>query len=342
MAVLGRTKKLPKKRSSVKRKREQEEAFQDEDHDEFFDNEDDGPTAKVQDEEEDDDDLKETPEEARRRLVKDYIARLKQTQGHAGSDEDGEGAGRDTVGDLLRKEALELTGKLRQNLARRVVVPPVQPYSEGDARNRTPVLKGHRKAVTAVCVTWDGARAFSVCKEGLVLETDLESGRKSYLAFPNEEARMIPSTGTPATWVKRGPKRIARESLLAVAVSWDGQYLAAGGGDQRVHVWDLRSRQYLEGFTGHRDAVSALAFREGTHELYSASLDRSIRLWSVDDVAAVTTLHGHQSEILAVDVGRGSGRCPREETAAVDCGRWKMRYSSCTMRKLRLSTAVSL
>lgn len=46
---------------------------------------------------------------------------------------------------------------------------------------------------------------------------------------------------------------------------------------------------------GHKDAVTCLAFREGTHELYSGSLDRSIKLWSLDDMAYVDTLFGHQA-----------------------------------------------
>lgn len=41
--------------------------------------------------------------------------------------------------------------------------------------------------------------------------------------------------------------------------------------------------------------MTSLAFRDGTHELYSGSLDRSIKLWSLDDMAYVDTLFGHQA-----------------------------------------------
>jgi ribosomal RNA-processing protein 9 len=66
------------------------------------------------------------------------------------------------------------------------------------------------------------------------------------LEFPDAASRTIPQPGTPADWVKRGPRLAGRQSLLAVAVSWDAHYVAAGGGDQRVHVWDLRTRKYLQ------------------------------------------------------------------------------------------------
>ena len=52
-------------------------------------------------------------------------------------------------------------------------------------------------------------------------------------------------TGSPE-WVKKGPRKASRNSLLAAAVSEDGRYLAVGGGDKRVHVWDIRSHEYIQ------------------------------------------------------------------------------------------------
>ncbi len=37
-----------------------------------------------------------------------------------------------------------------------------------------------------------------------------------------------------------------RSALLSVAVSDDRRMLAVGGGDRIVHVWDARSRQYVQ------------------------------------------------------------------------------------------------
>jgi ribosomal RNA-processing protein 9 len=38
-----------------------------------------------------------------------------------------------------------------------------------------------------------------------------------------------------------------------------------------------------------------------THELYSCSFDRSVKLWNVDQMAYVETLFGHQDKIMAID-----------------------------------------
>lgn len=53
--------------------------------------------------------------------------------------------------------------------------------------------------------------------------------------------------------------------------------------------------------------MSGLAFRGGTHELCSASFDRSIKLWSLDDRTAMDTLLGHQAEVLCIDMLRQVG-----------------------------------
>lgn len=52
--------------------------------------------------------------------------------------------------------------------------------------------------------------------------------------------------GGAPDWVKKGPRKAGQNSLLAAAVSDDGHYLAVGGGDKRVHVWDIRSHEYIQ------------------------------------------------------------------------------------------------
>ena len=190
-----------------------------------------------------------------------------------------------------------------------------------------------------------------------------------------------------ADWVYTPPQRGSAAALYAVCASHDGRYLAAGGGDKKVHIWDLRTGEHIQvrpylaaqhsscqcrtarrplrvaqlawnsvktfkceqcmppmpsrgrgcnrsahpaqkrqggsqAFGGHKDLVSGVAFRQDSSQLFSASFDRSIKLWSVDDRAYMDSLFGHQSEVTAVDVLRQE-RCV---TAGFDrtCRVWKV------------------
>lgn len=46
--------------------------------------------------------------------------------------------------------------------------------------------------------------------------------------------------------------------------------------------------------------MTSLAFRRETNQLYSASKDRTIKTWSLDELAYVETLFGHQDEVVDV------------------------------------------
>lgn len=86
-----------------------------------------------------------------------------------------------------------------------------------------------------------------------------------------------------------------------MAVSSDGKYLASGDRSKLILIWEAQSCRHLYTFTGHRDAVSGLAFRRGTHQLYSTSHDRSVKVWNVAENSYVETLFGHQDAVAALD-----------------------------------------
>lgn len=89
-------------------------------------------------------------------------------------------------------------------------------------------------------------------------------------------------------------------SILCVAASSDGKFVATGGKDKKLIIWDAATLQPLRVFTHHRDAVTSLAFRRSTNQLFSASKDRTIKIWSLDELAYVETLFGHQDEVVDI------------------------------------------
>ncbi|EPQ29507.1 uncharacterized protein PFL1_02726 [Pseudozyma flocculosa PF-1] len=127
------------------------------------------------------------------------------------------------------------------------------------------------------------------------------------------------------------------DEIWALAVSGDGKYLASGGKDRRIGIWSLGdddearhaggAERWLKALGGHKDSISALSFRPSSSELYTASFDRTLKLFDVSQLSYIETLFGHQESILSMS-------CLRAETAVSAGGRdrtcrfWKIRDES--------------
>ena len=69
-------------------------------------------------------------------------------------------------------------------------------------------------------------------------------------------------------------------TVSAVALSPDGNLLAAGGQDRAVHLWNSADGRQLAVLRGFAGAVSAVAFSPNGSLLAAGSADRTIRLWN--------------------------------------------------------------
>jgi ribosomal RNA-processing protein 9 len=82
--------------------------------------------------------------------------------------------------------------------------------------------------------------------------------------------------------------------VLSVAVSTDGKFVASGGRDNLVRIYDSRTNNEIKALSGHRDAVTCLAFKRDSPSLFSGSLDRCIKHWDLQEMGYLETLFGHQ------------------------------------------------
>ncbi|GAC1621000.1 MAG: hypothetical protein NVS4B9_12030 [Ktedonobacteraceae bacterium] len=64
-----------------------------------------------------------------------------------------------------------------------------------------------------------------------------------------------------------------------VAWSPNGQYLAIGGNDKAVHVWDSAAKKETLAYYGHTGYVISAAWSPNGHRVASAGVDRSIQVW---------------------------------------------------------------
>jgi WD40 repeat protein len=66
-----------------------------------------------------------------------------------------------------------------------------------------------------------------------------------------------------------------------VAANPDGSWLATGGSDNTVRIWDVATGQERATLNGHTDVVSTDAVAPDGSWLASGSLDKTVRIWDV-------------------------------------------------------------
>ena len=112
--------------------------------------------------------------------------------------------------------------------------------------------RGHRFTVTTAVASEDCKSLYTAGKEGSIIKWDLRTGKKLSTAYKQRSAKgkqkADPDGHTDEIWT--------------LALSSDGKYLASGGKDRVVGVWDVENTggiSWVKGFTGHRDSISVRA-----------------------------------------------------------------------------------
>lgn len=245
----------------------------------------------------------ETAAEKRLRLAERYLDNIRDEIDEVGFD--AAEIDRDLIAERLKEDVAESKGKAYKNIAR--------DYNFDMATNY--FLQGTRKTVTGVAAHPPYIYTVSsdiVLAKWEIVEPHSPSNRHVQNGIgdhkqhnPKFHARKRP---IQRFWTrgerskKNDPSYLGHtDAILSVACSTDGKYLATGGADNRLVVWDANTMKPLKLFTQHRDSVTGLAFRRGTNQLFSSSADRTIKIWSLDELAYVETLFGHQDEIPDLD-----------------------------------------
>ena len=110
--------------------------------------------------------------------------------------------------------------------------------------------------MTAAVASEDGKSLYTAGKEGSIIRWDLRTGKKLSIASKQRSAKgkqkANPDGHTDEIWT--------------LALSSDGKYLASGGKDRVIGVWDVENAEtisWVKGFTGHRDSISVRAVKFG-------------------------------------------------------------------------------
>lgn len=88
----------------------------------------------------------------------------------------------------------------------------------------------------------------------------------------------------------------------AVAVSWDGRFLAVGDAKGTVQLIEIASGTMLASRTDHAGAVSALAFSPDGRLLVSGGADKTVRVYDAPVLTPKRDLTGHTYQVKALAI----------------------------------------
>ncbi|KAL4878513.1 WD40-repeat-containing domain protein [Aspergillus karnatakaensis] len=217
---------------------------------------------------------------------------------------------RDLIAERLKEDVDEFKGRVYRQIASDLVFPAAShAFFRADTQTTTSV------AVHAPYV-------YTVSKDKTLIKWELAIPATA--ASPTTHGTEKTSKRPPRPQRKkpkqvrftRGMQKIAEsaeeqghaKAILSVAVSPSGKFVATGGEDNKLIIWDASTLTPLQTFTQHRDSVSGLAFARhistmsSGEQLFSGSFDRTIKTWSISTAghAYVETLFGHQDNVTSL------------------------------------------
>ncbi|KAI1214944.1 WD40 repeat-like protein [Annulohypoxylon truncatum] len=241
----------------------------------------------------------ETAAEKRLRLAERYLDNVRQEVDETGFD--AEDIDRDIIAERLVEDVAEIKGKVYRKVASELAV----------AQSSHTLFRCNTLSTTSIAIC--APYVYTVTKDRCLVKWKLQDLPANQ--FPQTTKKKPKKPPAPP---RRQPTKVAMlkgnqkkakdkgyqghvADILCVAASQDGKFIVTGGADKRLIVYDAKSLKPLRVFMHHRDAVTGLAFRRGTNQLYSASKDRTVKVWSLDELAYVETLFGHQDIVVDID-----------------------------------------
>jgi WD40 repeat protein len=131
----------------------------------------------------------------------------------------------------------------------------------------------------------DGRRIATGGTDGKVLIWDVSSGK-----LVRELGEIVPVNASTYFGRIYNVRAIAR---VAFSPEPDGRFLAAGGADGRVEIWDLREVRPSVQYRAHEGEINRLVFSPDGRTLLTASKDGTARVWETESGSEIAQLEQH-------------------------------------------------
>jgi ribosomal RNA-processing protein 9 len=243
----------------------------------------------------------ETGAERRLRLAERYLQNVRSEVQQVGFD--AEEVDRDLIAERLKEDVAESKGRMYRFVA------GTYDYVHSSSAS----FRGSSDSVTGVALC--PPYAYTVSKDMQLVKWELptpssrKQGRATTAMRPPSRQRPMKlisvqgsrrPTATSSKQKQPAKQQHHTAPILCVAASPDGRFVATGGQDKKLIMWSATDLTSLRVFSQHRDSVTALSIERGLNRLYSASYDRTIKTWGLNERAYVETLFGHQDHIVDI------------------------------------------
>ncbi|EAW10215.1 rRNA processing protein RRP9 [Aspergillus clavatus NRRL 1] len=247
----------------------------------------------------------ETAAERRLKLAERYLENVREEVDDYGFD--AAEIDRDLIAERLKEDVDEFKGRAYRQIASDLAFATATPT----------FFRADTQSTTSIAV--HPPYVYTVSKDKTLIKWELATPSQS------SAAPSAATDGRPPRPQRKKPKQVkfARglrkvaetgeehghtKAVLSVAVSPSGKFVATGGEDRKLIIWDAATLTPMKTFTQHRDAVSGLAFvrhistMNSGEQLFTGSYDRTIKTWSLSSAghAYVETLFGHQDNVSSV------------------------------------------
>jgi RNA polymerase sigma factor (sigma-70 family) len=165
--------------------------------------------------------------------------------------------------------------------------------------SRVRELKGHTRGVAAVAFSPVGSLLASASHDASIRLWNAADGRLLRKIAVPQDPYPQDELGADSDGQHGG--------VVAIAFSADGRWLASGGYDGSVRLWDVDTGKAIHVMRGHGREVTSVVFSRDGNVLTSGSRDQTICLWNTATGKELQPREGHSGLVHAIAISPNGG-----------------------------------